>query len=129
MFCLGWPIISLSERTAAIAVQGLLRLGRHLETQGEGRAAGRYRQAGLTVMRTLLDEPYLSTDGGHQGLLLHSIYHRPRGWDHRPDGAAIPHGESSMWGDYHLREAALLVQRLATDQPYPTFFSPERSTA
>ena len=28
-----------------------------------------------------------------------------------------------MWGDYHAREAALYVQRLATDAPYLTFFS------
>ena len=27
-----------------------------------------------------------------------------------------------MWGDYHLREAALLVQRLARNEPYLTFF-------
>ena len=30
-----------------------------------------------------------------------------------------------MWGDYHLREAALYVQRLARGEPYYTFFSPE----
>ena len=29
-----------------------------------------------------------------------------------PPGRAVPCGESSMWGDYHLREAALYVQRL-----------------
>ena len=44
----------------------------------------------------------------HQGLLLHSVYHRPNGWDHVPPGSRIPRGESSQWGDYHLREAALL---------------------
>jgi hypothetical protein len=27
-----------------------------------------------------------------------------------------------LWGDYHLVEAALLVQRLANDDPYYTFF-------
>ena len=50
--------------------------------------------------------------GAHQGLLLHSVYHRPNGWDHVPAGRAVPCGESSMWGDYHLREAALHAQRL-----------------
>ena len=27
-----------------------------------------------------------------------------------------------MWGDYHLRELALYIQRLATGAPYLTFF-------
>ena len=44
----------------------------------------------------------------HQGLLLHAVYHRPNGWDHVPKGRQIPCGESCMWGDYHLRELALL---------------------
>jgi hypothetical protein len=78
----------------------------------------------LHVLDTLLDEggPYLSTDPAHEGLLLHSIYHRPNGWDYVPPGSSIPRGESSQWGDYHLREAALLVRRLATGGPYLTFF-------
>ena len=29
-----------------------------------------------------------------------------------------------MWGDYHLMEAALYVQRLADNLPYLTFFGP-----
>ncbi|MFN0165086.1 MAG: glycosyl hydrolase [Bryobacteraceae bacterium] len=112
----------LDSSAAAIGAQGLLRLGAWLASKGETSAASRYRQAGLTVLRTLLDEPYLSMDPGHQGLLLHSIYHRPNGWDHIPEGRAIPCGESSMWGDYHLREAALYVQRVAENKPYLTFW-------
>ena len=27
-----------------------------------------------------------------------------------------------MWGDYHVREAALYVQRLIDGKPYLTFF-------
>ena len=27
-----------------------------------------------------------------------------------------------MWGDYHAREAALYLQRIAKDEPYYTFF-------
>jgi unsaturated chondroitin disaccharide hydrolase len=96
---------------AAIAAQGLLRLGRHL---GVDTAEGaRYFKAGLSVMDTLLSAPYLSEDPEHQGLLLHSVYHRPNGWDHVPEGKSVPQGESSMWGDYHLMEAALLVKRMA----------------
>jgi len=30
-----------------------------------------------------------------------------------------------MWGDYHLREAALYVQRLASGAPYLAFFAAE----
>ena len=70
----------------------------------------------------MLEEPYLSTSPKHQGLLLHSVYHRPNGWDYVPRGQKIPCGESSMWGDYHVREAALLVQRCAEGAPYYTFF-------
>ena len=74
--------------------------------------------------QTLLDEPYLSTDGEHEGLLLHTIYHQPRGWDHVPEGSKIARGEACMWGDYHLRELALHVGRLAKGEPYYTFFGP-----
>jgi len=69
------------------------------------------------VLSTLLAEPYLGTDAAHQGLILHSVYHRPNGWDKIPAGRRVPCGESSMWGDYHAREAALLVQRVAKESP------------
>ena len=112
----------VDSSAAAIAAQGLLRLGHYLQGKGETEAGTRYFQAGLTVLDTLFDEPYLSTDSNHQGLILHSIYHRPNGWDRIPPGAKIPLGESSQWGDYHAREVALYVQRLAEDKPYYTFF-------
>lgn len=112
----------VDSSAAAIAAQGLLRLGRYLQAKGDATAGKRYWQAGLTVLNTLLDEPYLSVDPRHQGLLLHSVYHRPNGWDHVPAGRKVPCGESSMWGDYHLREVALYVQRIARNEPYLTFF-------
>ena len=99
----------VDSSASAIAAQGLLRFGRYLGESGEG---ARYWHAGLTVLQTLLSEPYLSVDENHQGLLLHSVYHRPNGWDHVPDGQRVPCGESSMWGDYHVREVALVVQRV-----------------
>ena len=83
----------------------------------------RYWQAGITVMHTILDEPYLSIDPQHQGLLLHSVYHRPNGWDYIPACSKIPYGESSMWGDYHIREAALYLQRIINNETYYTFFN------
>jgi unsaturated chondroitin disaccharide hydrolase len=114
----------VDSSAAAIAAQGLLRLSHVMTNRGEdGR---RYEQAGLRVLQTLIDDagPYLSADPSHQGLLLHSIYHRPNGWDHVPKGSGIPRGESSMWGDYHLREAALYVKRIAESGPYLAFFGP-----
>ena len=110
----------VDSSAAAIAAQGLLRLGHLLGAQGD-----RYRQAGLRVLDTLLDaaRPYLSQSADHQGLILHSIYHRPNGWDHVPRGSKIPRGESSQWGDYHAREVALYVKRLAANAPYLSFFS------
>ena len=121
----------VDSSAAAIAAQGLLRLGHYMESLGDSTDSRQYTQAGLTVLDTLLGETYLpvdsllSVDGGHQGLILHSVYHRPNGWDHIPTGRKIPCGESSMWGDYHAREAALYVERLAKDEPYYTFFGPD----
>lgn len=113
----------VDSSAAAIAAQGLLRLGKYLQTKGETESGNHYWQAGLTVLNTIFDEPYLSTGSKHQGLLLHSIYHRPNGWDHIPQGSKIPNGESSMWGDYHAREVALFLQRIINNETYYTFFN------
>lgn len=130
----------VDSSAAAIAAQGLLRLGKYIAAgavrPSEGtltkesesarrelsRQSARYRQAGLTIARTLFSEPYLSERRGHQGLLLHSVYHRPNGWDQVHSGQKVPNGESSMWGDYHARELALMILREAKDLPYLTFF-------
>jgi unsaturated chondroitin disaccharide hydrolase len=112
----------VDSSAAAIAAQGFMRLGNYLMSRGDERNGDRYRQAGLTVANTLLDEPYLSTNPKHQGLLLHSVYHRPNGWDYISPGQKVPNGESSMWGDYHARELAHLLLREARCEEYPTFF-------
>ena len=114
---------------ATIAAQGLLRLGRYLEWKGRAGEGKRYWQAGLTVANTLFGGPYLSTDPHHQGLILHSVYHRPNGWDYIPQGSRVPRGESSMWGDYHARELALYLQRIIRDEPYYAFFGPQTGGA
>ena len=93
-----------------------MRLGKYLNNDY-------YFKTGLTVLKALLNEPYLSSNPNHQGLLLHSIYHRPNNWDYIPQNAQIPNGESSMWGDYHIREAALYVTRLINNSTYYTFFN------
>ncbi|MDP9798449.1 hypothetical protein J2S43_006961 [Catenuloplanes nepalensis] len=116
----------VDSSAAAIGAQGLLRLGRYLTANGRAEDGRKYWQAGLTVANTLFAEPYLSTDPAHQGLILHSVYHRPNGWDHVADGQRVPNGESSMWGDYHARELALYLQRVARDEPYYTFFGGTR---
>ncbi len=105
----------MDSSAAAIAAQGLYRLGKYL-------GDSRYRQAALTVAHTLFGAPYLSLDEEHQGLILHSIYHNPNGWDYVPSGQKIACGESSMWGDYHAMELAVLLQREMDNGPYLTFF-------
>jgi hypothetical protein len=117
----------VDSSAAAIAAQGLLRFGQVLSERGED--GSRYTQAGLRVLDTLLDDtgPYLSRDSNHQGLILHSVYHWPNGWDYVPPGAKTPRGESSQWGDYHAREAALYVKRLAEGGPYLAFYAPGRA--
>ncbi len=114
----------VDSSAAAIAAQGLWRLGTYLQGPPAPPEQGlHYRQAALTIANALFDQPYLSTEPKHQGLLLHSVYHRPRGWDHIPPGHQIPCGESSMWGDYHARELALLLLREADREPYLSFFN------
>jgi unsaturated chondroitin disaccharide hydrolase len=112
----------VDSSAAAIAAQGFIRLGNYLANNGDRKNGARYRQAGLTVANTLFQEPYLSTNAKHQGLLLHSVYHRPNGWDYIAPGQKVPNGESSMWGDYHALELALLILREARGEAYLTFF-------
>jgi unsaturated chondroitin disaccharide hydrolase len=112
----------VDSSAAAIAAQGLLRLGRYL-----GKSGKRYTAAGLKVSQTLFSSDYLAESSKHQGLLLQSIYHRPNGWDFVPKGRKIPCGESSLWGDYHAVELAIYLQRLADDaRPYYAFFDSEK---
>ena len=118
--CNAWEPIDSSA--AAIGAQGLLRLGRFLRESGHTKDGKKYWQAGLTVTRSLFSSPYLSKDPDHEGLILHSIYHRPNGWDYRPENCQCPQGESSMWGDYHARELALYLQNIIENKSYYTFF-------
>lgn len=110
----------IDSTAAAIGAQGLIRLGRYLGTDSEEGA--RYWQAGLTSLRSLLASPYLSEGDAHQGLLLHSIYHEPNGWDNVPEGQKIACGESSQWGDYHIRELALTAQRIIRNETPYSFY-------
>ena len=119
----------LDSSAASIASQGLIRLGNFLNSHSDDKKNGEtFRQAGFTIANTLFSEPYLATNSKHQGLILHSVYHRPNGWDHIAPGQKVPNGESSMWGDYHARELALLLLREARREKYLTFFGCVEST-
>ena len=113
----------VDSSAASIAAQALWRLGGFLLESARSPDNGkRYRLAALTIAKTLFDRPYLSEDASHQGLILHSIYHRPKGWDHVPAERKIPCGEATMWGDYHARELALLLLRQIRGEPYLAFY-------
>jgi unsaturated chondroitin disaccharide hydrolase len=113
----------VDSSAAAIAAQGMIRLGNFLNKHSDEHRGNHLRQVGLKIADTLLDEPYLSTNPKHQGLILHSVYHRPNRWDYIARGQKVPNGESSMWGDYHARELALFLLREARGESYLTFFS------
>jgi len=121
------PWEPVDSSAAAIAAQGLIRLGHYLTSKGDRKRGREYLQAGRTTAGTLFSPPYVSTDPKHQGLILHSVYHRPNGWDYVPPGHQVPNGESSMWGDYHALELALLILREARGECYLTFFDPDWS--
>lgn len=112
----------VDSSAAAICAQGYLRLGRFLHEHGDTEGGRRYFQAGLTIARTLFDDPYVSRDPNHEGLLLHVQYHRPNGWDQIHEGQSVPNDESCMWGDYHLMELAVYLHRLIENEPYLLFF-------
>lgn len=112
----------VDSSAACIAAQGLIRVGNWLIASDPERAKT-YQQAGIQLASVLFSEPYLSTQASHQGLILHSIYHQPNGWDYVPEKGKVAHGESSMWGDYHARELALLIQRMANKEPYYTYLN------
>jgi unsaturated chondroitin disaccharide hydrolase len=112
----------VDSSAAAIGAQGLLRLGKYLKGKDD-ELSQKYFQAGLTIARTLLNDRYLSLEPTHEGLILHSVYHRPNGWDNIPTGRKIPCNESSMWGDYHARELMLYLTKINRGENYLTFYN------
>lgn len=122
------PYEPVDSSSAAIGAQGLLRLGRYLMKHANGDndtadAGRRYYQAGITAAESLFQSPYLPEDSDHQGILLHSVYHRPNGWDYEPDDTGVPRGEACMWGDYHLLELATYLKREIEEGEYLVFFN------
>jgi len=112
----------VDSSAAGITAQGLIRIGNWLKTTDPERAE-KYKNAGIQIAGSLFSEPYLSTNDHHQGLILHSIYHQPNGWDYVPEAGKVANGESSMWGDYHARELALLLQRMLKNEPHYSYLN------
>ncbi|MBI4586986.1 MAG: glycoside hydrolase family 88 protein [Planctomycetes bacterium] len=79
---------------AAIAACSLRLLA---EATRDPALASECRQAAARILETLAGEEYLAEGhAGEEGILLHGVYHRPRGW-----GVDA----STMWGDYFFLEA------------------------
>jgi hypothetical protein len=114
----------VDSSAASVAGQAFWRLGAYSIRSGRSKEkAQQYRSAALTIAQALFDRPYLSEDPAHQGFILHSVYHRPKGWDYVPPSRKIPCGESSLWGDYHARELALILLQEARGEPCLQFFN------
>jgi hypothetical protein len=118
----------VDSSAATIGAQGFLRLGQYLNSHGDTDASMQYTQAGLTIADTLLGPNYLARNPKHEGILLHSVYHHPNGWDYVAPGQKIPNGESCMWGDYHILELGLYLQRMAQGKKPQCFFNIERAS-
>jgi unsaturated chondroitin disaccharide hydrolase len=94
------PREPVDSSAAAVAACGLLLLARQVG-DSPGSKAAEYRRMALTIGETLTRDDYLGArQPGEEGILLHGVYHRPRGW-----GVDA----SVMWGDYFFLE---LVERL-----------------
>ena len=79
---------------AAVASCAFRILARLTESADRGRE---YLAASTAILESLTGPAYLAESGeGEEGLLLHGVYHRPRGW-----GVDA----SVMWGDYFFLEA------------------------
>ncbi|GAA0877902.1 glycoside hydrolase family 88 protein [Algoriphagus jejuensis] len=112
----------IDSSAACITAQGLIRIANWLKSSDPDRAE-KYQKAAFQISGALFSEPYLSTEANHQGLILHSIYHEPNAWDYAPEPGKVAHGESSMWGDYHARELALLLQRMLKGEAYYSYLN------
>jgi unsaturated chondroitin disaccharide hydrolase len=100
----GLPAEPRDSSAAAIAGCGLLILSRLVAPE----RGPRHFEGAARIAASLASAEYLaSPGGGEEGVLLHGVYHRPRGW-----GVDA----SVMWGDYFFLE---LVERLLDVGPAP----------
>ena len=84
----------------AIAASGLLHLAR---STGDPTRAVRYEAAARRIVGALASEQYVPDDPAWEGLLMHGVYHKPKG---------LGVDESVMWGDYFLLEAVARLLRV-----------------
>jgi unsaturated chondroitin disaccharide hydrolase len=91
------PEEPVDASAAAIAACGLLILADGVE---DPRRATSLKNAAVGIATTLSGDEYLAARHGEQGVLRHTVYHRPRNWG--VDAA-------TAWGDYFFLE---LVDRL-----------------
>jgi unsaturated chondroitin disaccharide hydrolase len=87
------PGVPFESSAAAIAASGLLQLAALVP---DPTRAQRYRDYGYGILRTLCRAPFLSDEGGWEGILKHGSYHQAKG---------LGVDESVMWGDYFFVEA------------------------
>ena len=113
----------VDSSAAAIAAQGLLRLGHFLDARGDDGCVAT-RRPGLRVARHAVrrERPVPEPGPGASGTAAPFGLSLAERLGPRPAGRAMPRGESSQWGDYHAREVALYVKRLAEGEPYLAFF-------
>lgn len=80
--------------SAAIAICGLDELSKGLSDTDEYKAV--YKNAGLSMLKSLIDNYAVSSKDSSNGLLFHAVYSKPhnRGVD-----------ECCIWGDYYYMEA------------------------
>jgi unsaturated chondroitin disaccharide hydrolase len=100
----GIPNEPRDSSAAAIAACAFSILGGQAAQLGAPDRARRYRRAAQAILETLAGEGYLARGRAQEeGILLHGVYHRPRGW-----GVDA----SVMWGDYFFLEA---IERVLAD--------------
>ena len=106
---------------AAIAAQGLLRLGQI--PRKEAPSGSKSILAGRPDGGAHAPRRAVSIDGSDaRGASAPRRLPPAERLGLRPDGRKVPRGESAMWGDYHLRELALVLLRECRGEPWMTFW-------
>lgn len=92
------PNEPFDSSAAAIIAGGFWKLRKLRDTR---RPCTEYRDAALTILKTLCGDAFLGThDPDYEGILRHGVYHLPRNW-----GV----DESVLWGEYFFMEALYMV--------------------
>lgn len=85
---------------AAIACAGIMELVKHLEKSDPYKKI--YQNASILILRSLINNYTSKNNPGSNGILLHSVYHKPgqRGVD-----------ECCIWGDYFYFESLVRMTK------------------